>query len=269
MSAIAQLPMYDLPEIQAASDALWRAVGDRLRASGLADVPLALCRHITQYEGWEDPRLLFGQSCGYPALHAYSDRLRIVAAPLYDAPGCSGATHCSFIVVPNDSTACAIADLRGARFALNSWDSNTGMNLARLAFAPFASYGRFLGEIVETGGHAASLVSLADRRTDAAAIDCVSYALLARHRPALAARTRILARTARSPTLPFVTARSTSAATIRALRDALAAAIADRALAASRKTLFLTGMAPADAADYAILVDYEHAAEKLGYCRLA
>jgi ABC-type phosphate/phosphonate transport system substrate-binding protein len=269
MAAIAQLPMYDLPEIQPASDALWTAIASRLRAVGLANVPVALARQLGHHEGWDHPELLLGQSCGYPALHDYRERLRIVAAPIHDAPGCSGATHCSFLLVSATSRAQTIGDLRGARFGLNSWDSNTGMNLARLAFAPFANAGQFLSAIVETGGHAASLASLARRETDVTAIDCVSYALLARHRPALAAETRILGRTAQSPTLPFVTAGAQAPATIRALRDALAAVLADPALAASRAALFLTGMAPADSADYAILLDYRDRAANLGYPLLA
>ena len=208
MAAVALLPMYDLPEVRAANDTLWAAVASRLRKAGLRDVPDALSRQLGHHEGWRHPGLLFAQSCGYPAVHDFRAVLRIVAAPIHDAPGCSGATHCSFLLVAADSPAQGIADLRGLRFALNSWDSNTGMNLARLAFAPFARDGRFLGGIVETGGHAASLASLARGDSDAAAIDCVSYALLARHRPALADATRILARTAQSPTLPFVTASS-------------------------------------------------------------
>jgi ABC-type phosphate/phosphonate transport system substrate-binding protein len=269
MPAIARLPMYDLPELKAANDALWAAIAQRLRAEGLADVPLALSHELGHHESWRHPDLLFAQSCGYPALHAYREQLRIIAAPIHDAPGCRGATHCSFLLVASASPAQTIADLRGARFALNSWDSNTGMNLARLAFAPFATAGRFLGEIIETGGHAASLASLAQGATDVTAIDCISYALLARHRPALAAATRILARTAESPTLPFVTARAQPPSTIHALRDALAAALADPALAASRDALFLVGMTPADTADYSILLDYQDRAMKLGYPLLA
>jgi ABC-type phosphate/phosphonate transport system substrate-binding protein len=269
MSAIARLPMYDLPELRAANDALWAAIARRLHAAGLADVPLALSHQLGHHESWRHPDLLLGQSCGYPALHDFRERLRIIAAPIHDAPGCSGATHCSFLLVSATSPAQQIADLRGARFALNSRDSNTGMNLARLAFAPFATEGRFLGEIVETGGHAASLAWLARGQAEVTAIDCVSYALLARHRPELAAETRILGRTAQSPTLPFVTARAQSPAIIRALREALAAALADPALAASREALFLTGMAPADATDYAILLDYQDRAANLGYPLLA
>ena len=269
MPAIAQLPMYDFPELRPAVDALWQAIAAQLRAAGMDEVPAALSRELTHHAGWRHPDLLFGQSCGYPALHQFRDVLRIVAAPIHDAPGCSGPTHCSFILVPAASASHNLADLRGARFALNSWDSNTGMNLARLAFAPLASRGQFLGEIVETSGHVASLIAVADRRAEAAAIDCISYALLVRHRPRLAAATRIVARTAQSPTLPFVTARWRSTATIERLRDALAACLADPALRASREALLLTGMSPADEADYGILRDYQARAEDLGYPLLA
>jgi ABC-type phosphate/phosphonate transport system substrate-binding protein len=268
MISVAHLPMYDLPEVRTATDALWRGIAARLRAAGVAEVPVALSRHLTHEQGWRHPGLLFGQSCGYPAVYTYHSMLRIVAAPIYDAPGCSGTKHRSFLLVPVDSPARTIADLRGKRFALSAWDSNTGMNLARLALAPLAEGGRFIGEIVETGGHAASLVLLADRGADVAAIDCVSYALFARNRPALAARTRILAPTAASPTLPFVTARTNGDATVRALRDALAGAFSDPALADSRAALFLAGIMPADEADYSILRDYENAARSLGYARL-
>lgn len=269
MTSVAQLPMYDLPEVRAANDALWRGIAARLRAAGVARVPVVLARHLTHQEAWRHSDLLFGQSCGYPAVYAYRDALRIIAAPIYKAPGCSGTTHCSFFIVPADSPAREIADLRGARFALSAWDSNTGMNLARLALAPLATGGRFLGEIVETGSHAASLALIAKRGADLAAIDCVSYALLARHRPTLAATTRILSPTAPSPTLPLVTTRATSDATIRALRDALAGAFCDPALAESRAALFLTGIMPADEGDYGILREYEDRARHLGYGRLA
>lgn len=269
MSAIAHLAMYDLPEIRPAVEDLWKGVARRLRDAGLPDAPLALSRHVTHHESWRHPELLLGQSCGYPALHEFRGLIRIVATPLYDAPGCEGTKHCSFIIVPADSISKQIADLRGARFALNSWDSNTGMNLPRLAFAPFAKHGRFIGEIVETGSHAESLACVADRRADAAAIDCVTHALLARHRAAVVAKTRVLAASAPSPSLPFVTTRKASEVTIGALRQALAEALSDPALETARKALFLKGLVPAEEANYRVLLDYKNKARELGYARLA
>ncbi len=41
---IAALPMYDLPELEAANDALWAAIAERLVAQGLEDTPDRLTR---------------------------------------------------------------------------------------------------------------------------------------------------------------------------------------------------------------------------------
>jgi ABC-type phosphate/phosphonate transport system substrate-binding protein len=269
MSALAHLAMYDLPEVRPAVENFWKGVARRLRDAGLPDVPLARSRHLTPHESWRHPELLLSQSCGYPALHEFRGHIRIVATPLYDAPGCEGTQHRSFIIVSADSMLKEIAELRGARFALNSWDSNTGMNLPRLSFAAFATHGRFLGEIVETGSHAESLARVAGKRADAAAIDCVTHALLARHRPAVVAKTRVLAASAPSPSLPFVTTRKASEATVSALRQALSEASRDPALEPARAALFLKGVVPSEEESYRVLLDYEGRARGLGYARLA
>ncbi|HZS82708.1 MAG TPA: PhnD/SsuA/transferrin family substrate-binding protein [Stellaceae bacterium] len=269
MRPIAQLPMYDFPEVREATAALWAAIASRLRSLGLSEVPDSLANGTTHHQSWRHPRLLIGQSCGYPALTTFRAHLRIIARPVYAAPGCIGDTHCSFILVGATSPAEALADLRGSRFALNSRDSNTGMNLPRLAFAPLAAGRRFFSAIIETGSHAESLVRVAAGTADAAAVDCVSYALLARHRPALAVATRILARTASSPTLPFVTARGTDGAADPILRLSLVEALADPALQWVRDALFLAAAIPASEADYHILLQYRDAARQIGYPRLA
>ena len=269
MARFASLPMYSLPEIAEATEALWRAISVRLVAAGLEDVPLALRRDPDHRRSWRDPDLLFGQSCGYPLMTEFRDCLRAVAAPLYGAPGCSGATHCSFFIAPRNSAARRLADLRGGRFAFNSRDSNSGYNLAGLAFASLAAGGRFFSKAIETGSHEASLALVADGKADCASIDCVTHALLARHRSALVAATRVLDRSAASPTLPFVTAASADDRTVAALRDALAAAMADPALAATREALLLLGVVPAANPDYRLVLDYEAAARRRGYDPLA
>jgi ABC-type phosphate/phosphonate transport system substrate-binding protein len=261
--------MYDFPEARPATDRLWRAVAERLRAAGLRDVPDALARSLTHQDSWRHPSLLLGQSCGYPAMTAFRDDLRIIARPIYTAPGCEGASHCSFFLVPRASPARELGDLRGGRFALNSWDSNTGMNLPRLAIAPMAFGAPFFSLLIETGSHAESLARVATGEADAAAIDCVSHAMITRYRPELAGATRILARTVSSPALPFVTARSTDDETVAALRRALADTLRHPEAADFRQDLFLADAIPAEAADYAVVLDYEAAARKFGYPRLA
>jgi ABC-type phosphate/phosphonate transport system substrate-binding protein len=264
MKRIAAVPMYPAAGTTP-TEAFWAALAAKLRDAGVSDVPDRLVQDQPARETWADPRLLFGQCCGWPLLTEFGDALRVVAAPLYVAPGCAGATHRAFLIVHRDGPQRRLADLRGSRFGINSRDSNTGMNLPRHAIAPLAEAQRFFAAVLELGSHAAALAAVAERRVDAAAIDCVSHAHLARHRPDLVAATRIIGETAPSPTLPFVTSATTDAAT----RDALAAALA--AVAASgefRRTLFLDGVAPLGVTDYRILLDYAEEARRLGYPEL-
>jgi ABC-type phosphate/phosphonate transport system substrate-binding protein len=79
----------------------------------------------------------------------------------------------------------------------------------------------------------------------------------------------VLAASALSPSLPFVTTREASDTTVGALRQALAEALSDPALEAARKALFLKGVVPAVEESYGVLLDYEEKARGLGYARLA
>ncbi|WP_152613194.1 PhnD/SsuA/transferrin family substrate-binding protein, partial [Inquilinus limosus] len=85
---------------------------------------------------------------------------------------------------------------------------------------------------------------------DIAAIDCVTYALLQRHRPGATAGLRVIGRTAPAPGLPFVTRRDAPDRTVEALRAALCGALADPALAGARAALLIEGIEILGEADY-------------------
>ncbi len=74
-AAIAILPMYDFPWTAAANDALWAAISARLDEAGI-EAPKALTRGGDLDAHWRDPRLLLGQTCGYPYLTRLKDRSR-------------------------------------------------------------------------------------------------------------------------------------------------------------------------------------------------
>ena len=248
--------MYDLPELTAATDAYWSCVAARLRAAGVADVPARLARARPLADLWADPRLLLAQTCGWPLVTALAGRVAVVATPRYALPGCDGPTHRAFLVVRADDPAGSPAALRGRVFALNAWDSNTGMNLARALFAPFARDGRFFAAVIGTGGHRASLAAVAAGRADAACIDCVTYGLLQRHAPAAVAGLRVLAESAPCPALPFITSAGTPPEQIAALRAAL-----DQ----PAEPLALTGVAVLPAGAYDGLRDLAAGAARRGY----
>ena len=81
---IASLPMYDLPEIRAATDAWWRGLSEHMGIKGELD------RGPDHYQAWRDPDLVFSQTCGYPLTHEFRGRLRLLATPHYAADGCTG-----------------------------------------------------------------------------------------------------------------------------------------------------------------------------------
>jgi ABC-type phosphate/phosphonate transport system substrate-binding protein len=264
MNRIAALPMYPAAG-SATTSAFWAAIAGRLSAAGIPDVPVRLSQDLSARETWADPRLLLGQSCGWPLVNEFGDALRVLGAPLYAAPGCSGATHRAFFLVHHDAAPRRLEQLRGMCFGINSRDSNTGMNLPRHAIAPLAGGEPFFAAVLELGSHTAALEALAAGAVDAAAIDCVSHAHLARHRPDLIVRTRIIAETAPSPALPFVTSATTDAATAGAVGGVLASVAASGAFRAS---LLLHGVAAVTAADYRVLLDYAEEARRLGYPEL-
>ncbi len=100
-------------------------------------------------------------------------------------------------------------------------------------------------ETSKTGSHQASARAVADGMADLAAIDAVTWALLADD-PPLAAALRILDRTRPTPALPFIAGPNADAALICiALAQAIAALAPD-----DRAALHLTGLAQIPAAQY-------------------
>lgn len=237
---IAVLPMYDLPEVARATDALWAALARRLRAGGLEDVPDRLERAADPHEVWASPNLLFAQTCGFPLTHAFAGRLALVATPCYAAAGCEGATYCSRIVVRADDPRPAFDRFAGAVAAINSEDSHSGCNMLRWRVAREAQR-PFFSKVDRTGSHLASLDALRSGRVDIAAIDCVTFALLERHRPHAVDGVRVLEDTPRAPALPFVTAAGASVREIALLREGVMEIVRDPALAAVRSELLLAG----------------------------
>ena len=264
---IAVLPMYDFPWTAAANDALWAAMAAWLIEAGV-EAPKALTRGPDLDAQWRDPGLVFGQTCGYPYVTGLRDAVALIAAPIYGFPGCEEALHRSFIIRRASDARRALAEFRGAAAGLNAHDSNSGMNLFRATIAPIAGGAPFFRAIMVTGSHEASVAAVAEGRADLAAIDCVSFALLARGRPELIERVAVVAESPRSPSLPFIANARLGASTIAAVRQALFAALADPNLAEARAALGLRGARPSSPADYDRVAEIERGAAAAGYARL-
>jgi len=264
---LASLAMYDLAEVRAATDAWWCGIAAALQRAGIAEVPDSLTRD-PNIDVPHSPELLLTQTCGYPLTHELAGIVSLVATPGYSADGCDGGDYCSFILVSEENPAAGLADLRGTVCAYNGRNSQSGYNTLRAAVAQIAGGNVFFSRVVESGGHAASIELVATGKADVCAVDCVTHALMANHRPAALAGTRILGATESAPGLPYVTRAGVDEEYLRRLRDALAAAFADPLLADTRDTLMLAGMQVLDYDAYGCIDDMENAAHAAGYAQI-
>ncbi|MEX2518183.1 MAG: PhnD/SsuA/transferrin family substrate-binding protein [Paracoccaceae bacterium] len=238
--------MYDWPEVEPATAALWRALRRALIEAGF-DAPKALSSPSDLWAHWRDPDLLLSQTCGLPFAARLRDAVSLVGAPAYDIPGCTPGRYRSEIVVRADDAAGDVAALKGRRFAYNDRDSQSGWAAFAAAFVDPTAFFR---DCIPSGGHRLSIRAVAEGRADAASIDAVSWRLALAHEPA-AAELRVLGSTPPTPGLPYITAQRPVAEVDR-IAAAVAAGVAMLA-EESRAALFLKGFVPLEEAHYAPL----------------
>jgi ABC-type phosphate/phosphonate transport system substrate-binding protein len=262
---IASLPMYDLPELTAATDTWWQAIARAMGEEGFADIPNRLTRGEDYMDPWGSPELVFSQACGYPFTHDYRNSLCYLATPVYLADGCDGASYRSFVVVRASDPAQTLTDLRGRRCAVNGSHSHSGYNILRAMLAQIAEGRTFFSEVKTSGSHAGSLQLVIDDAADVAAIDGVTLALVARHRPEIRKAVRILAPSPLAPGLPYVTARGADKDTLQRLRRSLGTALQDPMAREARMELLIVGLQVLPANAYAAIDGFEADAIAAGY----
>jgi ABC-type phosphate/phosphonate transport system substrate-binding protein len=266
--SIAALPMYDLPQLQQATDAFWQAIAERLRHAGVTDVPLSLTRSNGYRAAWRHPQLLLGQTCGYPLLTRLKNTVQIVATPIYRSPGCEGIEHCSFFIVNAKARHRMLPDLRGSICAVNGFDSNTGMNLLRAAIAPIAQRRHFFSSVLVTGAHYESLKAVANGYADITAIDCISFEHFQRFEPELTKRVVVIGESPRTAAPPFITSKNTDAQTVDILKKVLKDVAIAPELDSIRTALNIDGFAFETETAYERLLLLEKSAIAFGYPKL-
>jgi ABC-type phosphate/phosphonate transport system substrate-binding protein len=264
LERFASYPVYDGTEYRGAVNAFWTALRPYFVNAGCKDVPLTLDRD-RRYGEDPEGNCFFSQVCSYTLLTTAKGQFTVLGAPGYEAPGCHDVYHRSFIVVRDVSYVERLEDLRGKTFAVNEANSNTGMNLPRALFARGQKDGEFFGRVVVSGSHLLSADMVATGRADAAAIDCVTFALWERYRPIAVKRLRIVADTPAARTPPFVTSRNTKLVEVDAMREALRVFFTDPATRAVRDALLLPGIDFCDLKAYTEVMKYEQEAIKYGY----
>ncbi|MDP6475938.1 MAG: PhnD/SsuA/transferrin family substrate-binding protein [Alphaproteobacteria bacterium] len=255
--------MYDLPELRAALDRLWAAL-----SRALVGAPGALVHDRAPEALWVDEGLFVSQCCGYDLVNRHAGILRPLVTPRYTAPGCRGTDYCSQLVVAEGSAIAELSEARGAVCAVNGFESHSGMNALRALVAPLHRGGRFFSHVTLCGSHADSLAAVAGGEADICAVDCVSHALLERHRPAALAGTRILCQSASAPAIPFVTRIDRGAEFAARLQAALLKILGDPELGDARRELLIDGGEIVTIEAYARITEMETEAAASGYPQL-
>ncbi|MDO9637954.1 MAG: PhnD/SsuA/transferrin family substrate-binding protein [Pseudotabrizicola sp.] len=216
---IASLGMYDLPPMMAANDALWSLIRDGARARGIA-VPDALTRGDGAYwPAWQSPDLLLSQTCGLPFRAKLHPHVTLIGTPDYGVEGCPPGFYRSVLIAREDNPRASEPDFAPARLAINEPLSQSGW---AAVYQHFHDLGLSVAPTLQTGGHRASALAVAEGRADFAAVDAVTWALLTRHTD-VTRSLRVFGQTAPTPGLPLITAQVAQAA---ALFDCVAEAIA-------------------------------------------
>jgi ABC-type phosphate/phosphonate transport system substrate-binding protein len=239
---IASMPWYDLPDIKHATDQFWLVVSNHLRRNGIPGVPSTLDRSTPISQQWRNPRLLLTQACGYNVVNDCAGWLRVLATPCFTAPGCTPGHYRSLILVREDDSIEKLADLRGKVCALNSVSSHSGSNSLLRLIAPFRVDGGFFGSLKVTGAHVNSVRAIKAKEADVAAIDCVTFELLKRHRPDTLDGLRTIATTEEAPAPPYVTRRTADRDLVERISSALSAAFEDPAGKSAREDMLLGGI---------------------------
>ncbi|MCR9122221.1 MAG: PhnD/SsuA/transferrin family substrate-binding protein [Phyllobacteriaceae bacterium] len=224
---LACLPMYDWPERRAEIDALWARLRDALRDEGF-EAPDALTRTDDPEEAWLSPDLLLGETCSYPLETVLRGRVRYVATPVHDAPGCGAGTYRSAIIAPGAGE--GMPPPGGPRSVLQSGSIGTLAANAPDSMSGFVALERDLaqagravpGHVLWTGSHRASIRAVAEGKADCAAIDCVTWQIAKEHEPA-AQQVHVIGWTAERPGLPLITNVNMDDTDIERLRRAVAA----------------------------------------------
>lgn len=261
VSVIAGMSMYTNPGLVAeASAQLTKLVLARLGCEMQTSLPVDLMQQ------WLSPQLLFAQTCGYPLMHSLKGKVKLIATPNYDLPGCQGNHHRSWLVVRKDDCRQSLSEYHDSVAALNGYDSNSGMNLFRNQVAPFSRDGKFFREVLLSGSHVLSLERVAQGEADIACIDVVTFGYLQLYEPGRLQGIRILEATASSPALPLIGAISTTNDFCMSIIYALNACLKESPELS--KILALKGFIGASLADYQVVLDYQQRAHDLGYSRL-
>ncbi len=240
---IAALDMYNWPESADVFHAFWRTVRDGLHHRGV-DAPAALS---TRDENLADiaasGELLLGQICGITYARANDEALRFtnLGAFICHAEGLAPGQYCSVLITPKGHAPNLDAP-SSLRAAINGYGSLSGW-IVLAQYVSGQSQRSPFKEDVLSGGHRQSAELVADGSADIAALDIISWQMLQRFSPDVAAQLDVVGYTPPRPGLPLVTSCHHAPALVSALKSSLDDAFEKPDLAQELAWLGIAGLA--------------------------
>ncbi len=249
MAALVTLPMYDLAELRPATRALAGALAAAVDALGWPAVAAdtTFTAHLDLEAHWRSAgdAVAVTQACGLPLVETLAGRAEALGTFVWRGISRPDGWYRSIIVV----RAVAPDDLRGVTPAVSHPQSLSGWASLGWALADRGVSPEDVAPVVVTGSHAASLLAVTEGVADVTSVDAATYALLARVRPSLTARTRVLGHGPWVPATPLVTGVG-APVTLERLRAALVEAVTAPGLAGVRDELGIDGFVPLETSTY-------------------
>ncbi len=217
---IASLGMYDRAECQPANDRLWALIRDGLRAEG-AEAPDALTRGAGAYwDAWQAPDLVLSQTCGFPYRARLHGKVALIGTPDFGVEGCAPGYYRSIFVARKDNPRNSLGEFDGATLAFNEDLSQSGWAAPQ---NHAAAVGLSLKPHLRTGGHLASARAVAEGKAEIAALDAITWAMIARWE-GFAVDLKVVGQTEPTPGLPYIAALGSDTDRLfRAIGSAIAA----------------------------------------------
>lgn len=179
--------------------------------------------------------------CGFPYVQPREPEiLDLLVAPVYrGAP-----LYRSLVIVPSESDARALEDLRGGVFAYSDPDSNSGYLVPRATLAEKGyDPDTFFRFSFFTYSHAETVTAVAERVANGGAVDSYVYNIQKKYEPDLVARTRVIHASRQFGFPPIVVRRDLAPDVRLRLKDALTGMAGDPDGAALVARLELDGFA--------------------------
>lgn len=220
------------------------------------------------YQELADGRADLAFLCGLPYVHladAPDPVVVPVAAPILEGERYAGRPiYFSDVIVAADSPFRSFRDLRGASWAFNEPDSQSGYGVVRAHLAALGETNGYFGRVVEAGFHDIAIRMVAEGEVDGAAIDSQVLSVALRDEPELAGRLRVVEAMGPSTIQPVVASATLDPDVREAVRLALTSLGDEPAAREPFARGLLRAFVPVDDADYDDIRGMEAAADAAG-----